>query len=108
MYLYHHLEVSGITTVGFITASSGRVSGVLTVAQLSVGNNTVDNLIGYAFTTFITDNADGSVDQKLVSILQQVLEHLTTVLTVTGDVEVTGLTTTGTLSVDADSNGKNI
>ena len=58
------LEVlSGVTTVGFITATSGNVSGMLTAGnltvngQLTVGNNAVDNLIGYGFTTFISDNA---------------------------------------------------
>ena len=58
------LEVSGITTVGFITASSGRVSGIFTATQLSVGNNTVNNLIGYGFTTFISDNAGVGLHTK--------------------------------------------
>ena len=102
------LEVSGITTVGFITASSGRVSGVLTVAQLSVGNNTVDNLIGYAFTTFITDNAGvGLHTTSKIGINTSTSPGASDRnLTVTGDVEVTGLTTTGTLSVDAVATAK--
>ena len=95
------LEVSGITTVGFITASSGRVSGVLTVAQLSVGNNIVNNLIGYGFTTFITDNAGvGLHTTSKIGINTSTSPGASDRnLTVTGDVEVTGLTTTGTLTV---------
>ena len=95
------LEVSGITTVGFITASSGRVSGILTVAQLSVGNNTVNNLIGYGFTTFITDNAGvGLHTTSKIGINTSTSPGASDRnLTVTGDVEVTGLTTTGTLTV---------
>ena len=95
------LEVSGITTVGFITASSGRVSGVLTVAQLSVGNNIVNNLIGYGFTTFITDNAGvGLHTTSKIGINTSTSPGASDRnLTVIGDVEVTGLTTTGTLTV---------
>ena len=97
------LEVSGITTVGFITASSGRVSGVLTVAQLSVGNNTVNNLIGYGFTTFITDNAGvGLHTTSKIGINTSTSPGASdSELTVTGDVEITGITTTGSLTVNA-------
>ena len=97
------LEVSGITTVGFITASSGRVSGILTVAQLSVGNNTVNNLIGYGFTTFITDNAGvGLHTTSKIGINTSTSPGASdSELTVTGDVEITGITTTGSLTVNA-------
>ena len=93
------LEVSGITTVGFITASSGRVSGVLTVAQLSVGNNTVNNLIGYGFTTFISDNAGvGLHTTSKIGINTSTSPGASdSELTVTGDVEITGITTTQSL-----------
>ena len=58
------LYVSGITTVGFITASSMgittdlTVGGTITAQSLSLANGVaLDNVIGYAFTAFITDNA---------------------------------------------------
>jgi len=47
----------GIGTVGVLSATSADVSGILTVGQLRVGSsNTVDNLIGYGFTAWVTDN----------------------------------------------------
>ena len=94
------LEVlSGITTVGFITATSGRVSGILTVAQLSVGNNIVNNLIGYGFTTFITDNAGvGLHTTSKIGINTSTSPGASdSELTVTGDVQITGITTTQSL-----------
>ena len=96
------LEVSGITTVGFITASSGRVSGILTVAQLSVGNNTVNNLIGYGFTTFISDNAGvGLHTTSKIGINTSTSPGASdSELTVTGDVQITGITTTASLTVN--------
>jgi len=49
---------AGIGTVGVLSATSADVSGILTVGQFKVGSSEiVDNLIGYARTTFITDNA---------------------------------------------------
>jgi len=48
---------AGIGTVGVLSATSANVSGILTVGQLRVGSSElVDNVIGYARTTFITDN----------------------------------------------------
>ena len=49
---------AGIGTVGVLSATNADVSGIVTVGQLKVGSSeVVDNLIGYARTTFITDNA---------------------------------------------------
>jgi hypothetical protein len=49
---------AGIGTVGVLSATDANISGVVTVGQLKVGSSeVVDNLIGYARTTFITDNA---------------------------------------------------
>ena len=49
---------AGIGTVGILSATDANISGVVTVGQLKVGSSeVVDNLIGYARTTFITDNA---------------------------------------------------
>ena len=96
------LEVSGITTVGFITASSGRVSGIFTATQLSVGNNTVNNLIGYGFTTFISDNAGvGLHTTSKIGINTSTSPGASdSELTVTGDVQITGITTTASLKVN--------
>jgi len=48
---------AGTGTVGVLSATSADVSGILTVGQLRVGSSgLVDNVIGYARTTFITDN----------------------------------------------------
>jgi len=55
LYVTQNAEVSGITTVGFITATTSYI-GILTVSEIKIGNSdVVDNLIGYARTTFITD-----------------------------------------------------
>ena len=49
---------AGIGTVGVLSATNADVSGIVTVGQLKVGSSeVVNNLIGYARTTFITDNA---------------------------------------------------
>ena len=100
------LEVlSGITTVGFITATSGNVSGMLTAGnltvngQLTVGNNAVDNLIGYGFTTFITDNAGvGLHTTSKIGINTSTSPGASdSELTVVGNVDITGITTTQSL-----------
>ena len=64
LYVTQNAEVIGVTTVGVLTASSidiangVNVGGALTAATLKLANGeTVDNLIGFARTTFITDNA---------------------------------------------------
>ena len=100
------LEVlSGITTVGFITATSGNVSGMLTAGnlvvngQLTVGNNAVNNLIGYAFTTFISDNAGvGLHTTSKIGINTSTSPGASdSELTVVGNVDITGITTTQSL-----------
>jgi hypothetical protein len=48
---------AGIGTVGVLSATNADVSGILTVGQLKVGtSNVVNNLIGYGYTAWITDN----------------------------------------------------
>ena len=100
------LEVlSGITTVGFITATSGNVSGMLTAGnltingQITVGNNVVDNLIGYGFTTFISDNAGvGLHTTSKIGINTSTSPGASdSELTVVGNVDITGITTTQSL-----------
>jgi len=63
LYVTQNVEVIGVTTVGVLTASSidiangVNVGGALTALTLKLSNgDTVDNLIGFARTTFITDN----------------------------------------------------
>ena len=63
LFVSQNAEVIGVTTVGVLTASSidvangVNVGGALTAATLKLTNGeTVDNLIGFARTTFITDN----------------------------------------------------
>ena len=51
------LNVSGVGTVVTLKATNTDVSGILTASQLQIGSSpTVGNLIGYAYTAWITDN----------------------------------------------------
>ena len=104
-----NVEISGITTVGVLTASSidiangVNVGGALTAATLKLANgDTVDNLIGFARTTFITDN--GGVGLHTTS---KIGINTTTSpgasdpeLSVIGNVDVTGVITATTFSGD--------
>lgn len=48
---------AGIGTVGVLSATSGDVSGTLTVGSIKIGGSAaVSNLIGYGFTAWVTDN----------------------------------------------------
>ena len=48
---------AGIGTVGVLSATSANVSSVLSVGSLKVGTSSaVTNLIGYAYTAWVTDN----------------------------------------------------
>tara|TARA_B100001564_G_scaffold86067_1_gene69850 strand:+ start:9896 stop:11731 length:1836 start_codon:yes stop_codon:yes gene_type:complete len=102
-----NVEISGITTVGVLTASSidiangVNVGGTLTAATLKLANGeTVDNLIGFARTTFITDN--GGVGLHTTSKIG--LNTTTSPgasdpeLSVIGNVDVTGIITATTFS----------
>ena len=102
-----NVEISGITTVGVLTASSidiangVNVGGALTAATLKLANGeTVDNLIGFARTTFITDN--GGVGLHTTSKIG--LNTTTSPgasdpeLSVIGNVDVTGIITATTFS----------
>jgi len=102
IYLSENLEVSGVTTVGFITASSLEVSGgvnvgtALTVPLLKVGSSElVDNLIGYARTTFITDNGGvGLHTTSKIGINTSTSPGASDpTLSVFGDVNITGVVT---------------
>ena len=68
VYIVSGLEVdpAGIATIGSAEIRDINVSGVLTATQFRIGSSdVVDNLIGYARTTFITDN--GGVGLHTVS-----------------------------------------
>ena len=60
VYIVDGLEVdpAGIATVGVLSVTDANITGVITAANLRIGNSEVaDNLIGFARTTFLTDNA---------------------------------------------------
>jgi len=89
---------AGIGTVGVLSATNADVSGILTVGQLKVGgSNVADNLIGYAYTAWITN--DGGIGLHTTS---KVGIGTTATppenLRVTGDARVTGILTATTLS----------
>ena len=44
VYVTDGFEVAGVSTVGFLTASAARVSGILTANQLVIGNSGVYQL----------------------------------------------------------------
>lgn len=53
---------SGIATVGLLTATDADVDDLLTVGRIQVGfGATVDNLIGYAFTTWNYNESSGGI-----------------------------------------------
>ena len=107
LFVSQNAEVIGVTTVGVLTASSidiangVNVGGALTAATLKLANGeTVDNLIGFARTTFITDN--GGVGLHTTS---KIGINTTTSpgasdpeLSVTGNANVTGIITATTFS----------
>lgn len=90
-----NVEISGITTVGVLTASSidiangVNVGGALTAATLKLTNgDTVDNLIGFARTTFITDGVGIHTTSK-VGI--GTTANVNFQLDILGDTRVTGI-----------------
>ena len=89
---------SGIATVGVLSATDANNTGVLTVGQLKLGtSNTVDNLIGYGYTAWITnDNGVGLHTLSRVGIATDSTPPEE--LRVTGDARVTGILTATTLS----------
>ena len=89
---------SGIATVGVLSATDANITGVLTVGQLKLGtSNTVDNLIGYGYTAWITnDNGVGLHTLSRVGIATDSTPPEE--LRVTGDARVTGILTATTLS----------
>ncbi len=102
-----NVEISGITTVGVLTASSidvangVNVGGALTAATLKLTNGeTVDNLIGFARTTFITDNGGvGLHTTSKIGINTTISPGASNPeLSVFGNANVTGIITATTFS----------
>ena len=112
-----NVEVSGITTVGFITASSMGITTDLTVGGKITANTlelenglALDNIIGYAFTTFISDNSGVGLHTTSKIGLNTTTSPgaSDSALEVFGDVNVTGIVTAttfdGALSGDVTGN----
>ena len=113
LYVTQNAEVIGVTTVGVLTASSidvangVNVSGALTAATLKLANgDTVDNLIGFARTTFITDNAGvGLHTTSKIGINTTTSPGASDPeLSVIGNVDVTGIITATTFSGNVTGN----
>ena len=92
------LEVSGATTVGFITANSAHISGILTVNQIDLGSGALGSFVGYAITdAWIAPDSVGLVTTRRIGIGTDVTPDQQ--LGVVGDVNITGITTSNSLSV---------
>ena len=102
---------AGIGTITDFTATNANV-GVLTATSLSIGSNSVTNLIGFAITTFITDSVGLHTISKLgISTNTANANYALDIggnLRVTGDTEITGITTadifSGSLTGDVTGN----
>ena len=95
LFVTQNAEISGVTTVGVLTASSIdvangiKVGGALTAATLKLANgDTVDNLIGFARTTFITDGVGIHTVSKIGIGTTSNVNYQLDVL---GDTRVTGI-----------------
>ena len=119
LFVTQNAEISGITTVGVLTASSidiangVNVGGALTAATLKLANGeTVDNLIGFARTTFITDNGGvGLHTTSKIGINTTISPGASNPeLSVFGNANVTGIITATTFSgnVTGDLNSSGI
>ena len=98
---------AGIGTITDFTATNANV-GVLTATSLSIGSNSVTNLIGFAITTFITDSVGLHTISKLgISTNTANTNYALDVggnLRVTGDTEITGIATANSFSGDLTGN----
>jgi hypothetical protein len=92
---------AGIGTVGVLSATTADVSGILTVGQLKVGtSNVVNNLIGYGYTAWITDNGGtGLHTTSKIGVNTTTSPGASDVeFKVHGNANVTGILTAATLS----------
>ena len=96
---------SGIGTITNFTATNANV-GVLTATTLSVGGNLVTNLVGFAFTAWITDNAGVGLHttSKIGIGVTTSPGASDSELTVSGNVNATGIVTANSFSGDLNGN----
>jgi len=98
---------AGIGTITDFTATNINV-GVLTATSLTIGGNSVTNLIGFAITTFITDSVGLHTISKLgISTNTANVNYALDIggnLRVTGDTEITGIATADSFSGDVTGN----
>jgi len=98
VYVSGGLEVAGVTTVGFITANNAHISGILTVTEIDLGSGGLSNLVGYAITdAWVAPDSVGLVTTRRIGIGTDVTPNQQ--LGVVGDVNITGVTTSNSLSV---------
>lgn len=106
-------RVTGLTTTGNLYAGIGTINnlsatnasiGILTATNLSIGGNIVSNLVGYAFTSWITDNGGvGLHTSSKIGIKTTTSPGAAdSELVVYGDVDITGaLTATSTVTASS-------
>ena len=98
VYVSGGLEVAGVTTVGFITANNAHISGILTVTEIDLGSGGLSSLVGYAITdAWVAPDSVGLVTTRRIGIGTDVTPNQQ--LGVVGDVNITGVTTSNSLSV---------
>jgi len=98
VYVSGGLEVAGATTVGFITANNAHISGILTATEIDLGSGGLSNLVGYAITdAWVAPDSVGLVTTRRIGIGTDVTPNQQ--LGVVGDVNITGVTTSNSLSV---------
>jgi len=85
-----NLYASNTASVGFLTALNAY-AGILTVNQLRVGTSLVNNLVGYAYTGWVTTNPVGLTTTARVGIGTDVIPDEQ--LKVNGNVSVVGILT---------------
>jgi len=107
--VYGDTRISGLVTTSSLHAGIGTVEnlsvtnatiGVLTATSLKVGGNTVSNLVGFAFTAWITDNAGvGLHTTSKIGINTTTSPGASdSELTVNGNANITGIVTANSFS----------
>ena len=105
VYASGGLEVAGVSTVGFLTASAARVSGILTANQLVIGNSgVISTLVGYAITdAWGVPDSVGLVTTRRIGIGTDTTPSQQ--LGVTGDANITGIVTAASFVGNASASG---
>ena len=113
--VYGDTRISGLVTTSSLHAGIGTVEnlsvtnatvGVLTATSLKVGGNTISNLVGFAFTAWITDNAGvGLHTTSKIGINTTTSPGASdSELTVNGNANITGIVTANSFSGDLTGN----